>query len=169
MPYNSALLSGRYLWRWQARTVMQDGLATSGRDKNALMLFFNLLADIHGADFVSIAIWIWTGERRVVAALSRSHRNEWFKASLVCQACGPSTCRERQIALPQWITVFEDLVRYNSWCWVCMRQQYENNATTWMVTYPLEEVVWAGFWTLHKRICLCSMCQNGRAIRRKVW
>ena len=132
---------------------MQDGRATSGRDKNALMLFFKLLADIHGADFVSIAIWIWTGERRVVAALSRSHRNEWFKASLVCQACGPSTCRERQIALPQWITVFEDLVRYNSWCWQCMRQQYENNATTWMVTYPFEEVVRA----------------DGRAIRRKVW
>ena len=51
------------------------------------------------------------------------------------------------------VTVVEDLVRYNSWCWQCMQQQYENNATTWMVTYPFEEVVRA----------------DGRAIRRKVW
>ena len=155
--------------RRQDRNGMLEGLATNGRDKNILILFCNLLADVYGADFVSIAIWIWIGERRVVAALSRTHRNGWFKASVVCQVCGPSTCRERHIALPQWITVFEDLVRYNSWCWQCMRQQYETNATTWMARHPLEEVVRAGFWTLHKRICLCSMCQSGRAIRRKVW
>jgi hypothetical protein len=128
---------------------------------NVLQLYLGLITDLVGPELASLALWIWTGQRRVLCALACAARTYHPWGRVFCTECHEYPTAPRRIIRPPWSSSVIDLVHINM---LCLRhaQQFPTQCTSggWRAQAQIDIITRSLVHYVHHRRCGCPICRH---------
>lgn len=123
--------------------------------------FIHRMDEFFGREYRTVVLACWLGGFKPVAAVAQTCRTWAGEVHGYCIMCDDiQVSLQRRIIRPAWIHGLSDLVDFNAFCWVHMRDEISEVHRSYFL-HGQDNVVGAAMWMHHARRCRCDICRRG--------